>query len=101
MPCVLKINQEGIDYKQSVYAYKTIFSQFLFYFRHSFGLHVVKLVECFACAKESSLFTFDQNKEENDALDEFLDLNGLRKWPVATTGLCLITSLTIAMKQHL
>ena len=68
---------------------------------HSFSLHVVKLVECFACAKESSLFTFDQNKEENDALDEFLDLNGLHKWSVATNGLCLITSWTIAMKQHL
>jgi hypothetical protein len=62
---------------------------------------VVKLVECFACAKESSLFTFDQQLEENTALEEFLYLNGPRKWSVASDGLCLISSWQIAMKTHL
>ena len=62
---------------------------------------MVKLVECFACAKESSLFTFDQQLEENTALEEFLYLNGPRKWSVASDGLCLISSWQIAMKTHL
>lgn len=62
---------------------------------------MVKLVECFPCAKESSFFAFDECNRENIVLEELLCLNGLCKWSVPSDGLCLIASWVIAMKAHL